>query len=680
MKTYVQQALHKELSSLHTSAAQREQLYLRAVESCPARQKTMAMVAMAAVFVMLALTGLAVSFLGGFVFLDQEEHGQLYSCAVKDESLYVLGSNGLWVYPPSGEQARQLVQRQNLPRHTNPLKLELLASEPMMLMDREGDRIWTLEKDEFVLKQSYAGTELADAEEHGTDFVWQDGMLFIQSDHEGCIYRAELDTGEAERLPTEHATRLAPYRLGELLALTYSQQQGTQVWTIDAHTGQQQMLCEDDGLAIKGVSYSVSRQTIYAVVSGSLSRWDGTSWQMVCGAALPQGVFFLGTFGDTYAAVSHEGVQFIPLDGMNGLEETIVIHGMPDSARYDHGFQQAFPGLTVARRTETAFDMEDAVWALTNGTAADLLHVRIDAEEAEGLWALAERLHSEALRADTSEMLPALHALVYEQNQLYALPSAVMIDAWKISEEQDELPPSTLRELLEKGEYQIGVEAFEGTQAITLPWQTEDYAAWLVRQAIRERRSGGLRFSDEAFISTLQALQKYEADDKADPWYHTVMSLVGYLHGTDGVIPYTLPPVIAPNAAPQIPAWVTVYVLNPASQHKAAAIQYLEYLAANRDSWEDALLKPAVAQPELSEWARERIAKVPSQRAQIEADSQNWEVLAENLTFYREKIVPNVILENPHPQEAAMLQIVQECVSGKWTAEECASRLETIAE
>lgn len=71
---------------------------------------------------------------------------------------------------------------------------------------------------------------------------------------------------------------------------------------------------------------------------------------------------------------------------------------------------------------------------------------------------------------------------------------------------------------------------------------------------------------------------------------------------------------------------------------------------------------------------------MPSQRAQIEADSQNWEVLAENLTFYREKIAPNVVLENPHPQEAVMLQIVQECVSGKWTAEECASRLEAIAE
>ena len=644
-----------------------------------------------AALVLLTITGLAVSLWHGFVFLDREAHGEPHVCVIKDDCLYVLGQTGLWVYRSGSEQAQQLLSSSQLPHFSSPLQIELLAAENLLILDRGTRRIWVYEETGFSLMTSYAGTMLDDVDERGSEFVWQDEKLYIQSDHDHSIFCADPATGEVETLPLDNVTRIANYRPGQLLALTYSEHGGTAVLIVDTVTGEQRELCRDSGLTIRGISYAEERDEIYGVVSGYLSRWVDHGWQKVCGAALPHGAFFYGAFADSYVAVSHEGIQFIPLDGTDEKMETLVIQGLFDSARYDHGFQQSYPGVTVARHSEAEFDIRMAEEALRSGSEADLLHVRISSDTLDELWGLIEPLRTEKLLLDTEEMMPALHALLLQEGEVYAVPSSMLVGAWQTNGAPSEPMQRTLQELLEESRFWAGEETFEGSTRSIIPWKREDYAAYLLKLALRERKTGALRFADDAFIAALEALKERKisfqgADDGA--LLYTTVSLVGYLNGSEGVIPYMLSPTIRENAAPQIPAYVTAYVLNPRSQHKETAIRYLEYVADNRFAWEDALMKPYTAQPVLGEWARERIAQMGEdggvRRKQIEDDPANWEVLEENLRFYREQIAPFVVIDEIQVQildahEQSMLQVLMEGLNDEITAEECAQQLETMA-
>ena len=645
--------------------------------------------------VFLTLAGLAVSVLRGYVFLDQEAHGQLYTCAVKDDNLYVLGKNGLWVYYPGSEHAQQVVTRENLPPYRNPLQLELLAANDLMLLDTDAQKVWVLDGDRFSLVKSYANTELARIDGQGTDFIWQDGMLFIQSDHEGAVYRIDLTSCKAEKLPIANVTRLANYLPGKLLGLTYTEQLGTKVIVIDSITGEYQELCADPGLGIKWVVFAEKKNDIYSIVSGSLSRWNDDGWETVCGVAMPHVPFFIGVFGDTYAVANYEGLQLIPLDGPENAVETIVIHGLFDSAQYDHGFQQAYPGMTIARRDEADFDIDAAMQAMQSGGNADLFHVRLSTESVDELWSMVELLNSEKLHLDVGEMMPALQSLLIQNGKLYALPSTMLVEAWQTEKRQENVPSATLLELLKSKQILFGEESFEGTNLQTTLWGKEDYAALLLKQALRERKTGTLRFTDSAFADTLQTLKELSEpaqSSDAEVWLHTTASLVGYLHGSEGVIPYTMPPRLEEGTPPQVPAYVTVYVLNPNSQHKAEAILYLEYLAEHRFSWDDALMKPQTAKPVLTEWAQERLLKFEKeygsdpeylnmQRKQIEDDPENWEVLAENLAFYRDHIAPYIVIDDIfhlNLDEMAMLQLIQHYLDGSLGIEECVNQLEQM--
>lgn len=649
------------------------------------RKKKTVGIVLAALLLMMALTGLAVSVLGGFVFLDAEEHGQPYACVVKDGSLFVLAKNGLWVYPSGREQAERLIARKNLPRFRNPLQLELLASEPLMLMDRNAEVVWEVKNGHFVQKDSYAGTPLAKICRHGTDYVWQAGALYVQSDHDGNIYRADLKGRTVEKLPLEKVTRLTEYREGWLLALTYSEQEGTSVVVIDATNQTQQVLCTDPGLGIKWISYSPENDAIYAIVSGSLSRWNENAWQTICGAALPHVTFFAGVFGNAYAAANYQGIQFIPLNQAETKTKTLTIIGVADSAAYDHGFQQANHGITVARRNEIEFEMEDAIQALQSGTEADLLHVRIATDQVEELWNLLVPVESEKLMADSAAMLPVLQSLMTSRNKLYAVPSTMIVDAW----ESTDRPPTVLKDMLEQTDFRIGEETFVGNEIRTVLWGKKEYAAWLLKQGIGEWKAGSLRFTDEGFADTLQTIVDMpDAESTENIWLHTSVSLVGYLHGSTGMIPYTAPPMLRTNVSPTIPVWITAYVINPASPNREEAIRYLEYLAEHRFSWEDALMKPESAQPVLIEWAEERIVQLPendAQRKMIESNPENWEVLAENLQYYWNEIAPHIVIGDGsvhvlNDSEQEMMNAIERCIQGKMTAGECAALLEEMAE
>lgn len=124
-----------------------------------------------------------------------------------------------------------------------------------------------------------------------------------------------------------------------------------------------------------------------------------------------------------------------------------------------------------------------------------------------------------------------------------------------------------------------------------------------------------------------------------------------------------LPPAIGSDASPTVQGRLHVYLLNPNSQHKEAAIAYLEYVAAYRSAHTRALLKPESAQPVLhagvEAWIediitqqramdarkeRNRRAALAERVEAIKANAESWEVTETALEMYREEIVPCIDL------------------------------------
>lgn len=674
----IRREINDELAFLDALPSCRQTVLRRITQEAPVRKRISTGALLVALLVFLTITGLAASAFRSLLFLDHEAYGAPYACCTDGEKLYVLSQNGLWVYHAGQEQAQQIVSARNLPRFRSLLHVKLVAAEELLLIDTDAQQIWKQQGDIFKSLPSYAGTLLDDADEHASAILWQDGMLFVQSDHEGSVYRIDAKTYTGAKLPAENVTRIANYQPGKLLALTYTPQQGTSVVIINIEDGAQQALYRTPSADVKGISYATLENAVYAFVSGTLSRWNGVEWSPVSSAALPHLPFFMGIFGHTYAAASHDGIQFMPLDTLPETE-TLVIHGLFDSVSYDHSFQQAFPGVNIARKSELTFDIEAAVQALQAGSAADLLHVRITSAEVDALWNLAEPIVSEALHADAGSMLPVLQSVLFRDGSLYGVPSSIVAEAWKTESNASPSVPSTLLRLLNNAHYRIGEKTFEGTQEVTRLWQTKDYAVWLLKQALRERNAGTLRFTDAAFVDTLKALCSFDAsatETNSDIWYHACVELAGYLH-PEGAIPYTIPPRIAHSDSIQIPAYFTVYLLNPASCRKETAIRYLEYVAANRPAWDEALLKPDTAQPVPNDWAQR------FDSAEAAANPENWDVFDANLCFYRKQIAPHIVIDDIqqcNKSEEPLLQVLLDCLDGKMSPQECALLLEQLAE
>lgn len=111
-------------------------------------------------------------------------------------------------------------------------------------------------------------------------------------------------------------------------------------------------------------------------------------------------------------------------------------------------------------------------------------------------------------------------------------------------------------------------------------------------------------------------------------------------------------PTFAPGRDAIIPVYASIYIINPYSQHKQEAMDYLAHLAQNL-VLDDASLLQQTFENTLTPSAQEQKAQLQEQLeqeelcmalAQLEASPSSWSVLPERLDAYRNRMIPQVSL------------------------------------
>lgn len=670
----IRQAIAHHVDGLRLPEGTARAVLQKAKEEKPMKRRISLVLAAAIILVLAAATALAVTALRGLGFVGREMDGSVYSGATDGQRLYYSDGFSLLVWQPEDEAPRVLISGESWRKAGlgTPGTHLVHTGDALLLMDTESQRLWRWTGEDLVPVLDYAGTPLGALAQSVRSLIWQDGALYLTCGDTASgtvrLVRADIADGSAQDLGLEGYTRLASYQNGLLLGIRRADG-GNQAVILDATTGEVQEALGAPA-DLRGICWSEKRGTLYAMVDGALACWDGADWQAIRACALPAAVSFRGVIGDWYVAAGVDGIRLIALDGKEEARTSLTVRGLPSLERnLDHSFQQAYPGMVLSRRTETGhFCARDAVEAIRAGDTTDLFYLRLDGELLgllrDGFFPVVD---SDALLAEAEGMAPVFrNALVWE-GQLLAYAGAPVVWAWQIVEGADD-PPATFAEL---------------AASHRMPWTREEYARYLLVQLLMEE--GGL--PADALAPALEMLEAAELPLDAPAGdgggLETASGLILRGHNPADPEPARHPvprPSVSAGAPQRVPVELRVYVLNPNSPNREAALAFLEHAAATRSHTHAALLSPESAVPALYP-ELVQLAETTGANADHPA---NYEVSREGIDLYRSQVLPWLDLQlHPLLCESqvhdgafqALLDAIMAYLAGEIPLERCLSVL-----
>ena len=670
----IRQAIAHHVDGLRLPEGTARAVLQKAKEEKPMKRRISLVLAAAIILVLAAATALAVTALRGLGFVGREMDGSVYSGATDGQRLYYSDGFSLLTWQPEDETPRVLISGESWRKAgLSTLGTHLVhTGDALLLMDTESQRLWRWTGEDLVPVLDYAGTPLGALAQSVRSLLWQEGTLYLVcGDTAGDtvrLVRADIADGSAQDLGLEGYTRLASYQNGLLLGIRRADG-GNQAVILDATTGEVQEALGAPA-DLRGICWSEKRGALYAMVDGALARWDGADWQAIRACALPAAVSFRGVIGDWYVAAGVDGIRLIALDGKEEARTSLTVRGLPSLERnLDHSFQQAYPGMVLFRRTETGhFCARDAVEAIRAGDTTDLFYLRLDGELLgllrDGFFPVVA---SDSLLAEAEGMAPVFRDALVWEGQLLAYAGAPVVWAWQIVEGADD-PPATFAEL---------------AASHRMPWTREEYARYLLVQLLMEE--GGL--PSEVLAPALKALKAADLPLDAPAGdgggLETAYGLVLRGHNPADPEPATRPvprPSVSAAAPQRVPAELRVYVLNPNSKNREAALAFLEHAAGTRSPTHAALLSPESAVPALYP-ELVQLAETTGANADHPA---NYEVSREGIDLYRTQVLPWLDLQlHPLLCESqvhdgafqALLDAIMAYLAGEIPLERCLSVL-----
>lgn len=675
------------------------------------------------IFLVMTVTAIAVSILSGFRFAGQEEIGSPIGCTAMDNVLYYMTVEGLCAWEVDAWEQTTLVSGEALAAEGVSIHALLFHDQDLMLLDQQEKKLWAYREDALQLLLDYRGTAMDIADARFSDPVFQDGYLFMrviklgETDESAVICKVDMTDGTMETLPVPMVLELAAYRPGKLLVLQRDlNAREERLLIVDTDMGNVlEQISVTPVLAMEGIAYA--QDTLCAMVNGELSRWNGSGWTAVASYAPQHLSYYYAILDGGYVSVSDDGIQYVPLDEQTEAL-TLSIRGYRTSNDVDHDYQLQYPGVAVKRRQEADVSIQDVREAIENGDTTDLFHVKLDADVLSLIneGCVAPLSSSSALVTDAEEMLPQIVEGIFAHDELYAVPSELFVTVW--SAWKDASVPKTMEELLEQ--HLKWNESCDDTFYIAQTyaaqeWQKVDYARYLLKTYLAQMGRTGEAFDLDMFARMLELLDAAAFQHAPGTpgnsvlFSDTFLSLRGKREDApeaDRVV--VLPPSVGSDASPTVQARLHVYLLNPNSRHKEAAISYLEYVAEHRSAHDQTLLKPESAQPVLyagvEAWiddivteqhamdAEEGIetdeAALASRVDAIKAMPESWEVTEAALEMYREDIAPCVdlllwpIMASPASKAGmeydALLQHVMSCLNGQITIEACVQNMDEL--
>lgn len=732
----IQDAINDCLLSLHTRPSIKKRVLERIDGKRSSPRKISFAMVIVLLFTFLAATALAIGVFTGLFRIEQDKAGTFRNCVSSGDKLYVMTREGFHVWQPSAENLTVLITSEELQK--NGLFFDTLLfryDNAVGLLCQSTKTIWKYENGELDFLLDYSGSEFDIGNAKLKSVVYQDDYLFfnVTSDnstiYDSVSYRLHFPSGVVERLDFEGILEFCNFQSGEILAIVGNRElnQGSLI-AIDTASGEKESTLYTTTLqGIEGIAYDVKNQQIYAIVKGTLAKWNGESWDELQGYSSHHLADSYAIVDGGFVSVSYDDMQYLPFADKDSIP-TLNIRGYIAMGNEDADFQEEYPLIAVVRERDPALTASDVQQAIEAGDTTDLFHVKLDFD----LIAMYENgqlvplTSSKILLDDATEMLPVFQNALFVDGQLFAVPSMAAITVWS----SEETLPNTFAELVCQHSSQKLYIAHHWAQEA---WGKPEYADYLLTTYIAEatKLCGRVNFNEPSFRKALELLRDTPLPVFGEGSSEVVVStsIALSLSGTSAYemkdanqqMPvsvsvndsfsrkWALPCRIGEDAMASIPVRMNVYVLNPHAENPDAALRYLEYIATHRFPEEEAILKPDIAIPALHPGVQKQIDGIVKEQCTLDAehgvatderalqmridaissDPAAWAVAENLLAEYKKRIVPYLdlrispLLCSSAKQEkgvySEMNSIVTTYVEGTITLDMCIKSLEELA-
>lgn len=489
-------------------------------------------------------------------------------------------------------------------------------------------------------------------------------------------------------------------------------------------------ICALDAHAPAGLACEPVTGWFYWTQDNTLYRWDGE--QISALSLMPfhaNDIVQAYAVGETYAALLEQGQYYLyDLSAQGNTEQTVLhIRGMYNPSPSTDMLFSLTSGVLISREEQGHFCAEDAFQSiLTRDASTDLFYIPLSST----VYTLMERGYTVDLSASAelvnyiATLYPPFAQAVTQGTQIIAIPTDVIVCGWQMNANfADSVPvPQTWTDVLDL------VESWaENDENAHLPliydpgfrvgWTAYDYADAIVTAFLRQHLQAGtdVDFADPALWALLSRIRGMVE--------RGVLPAQEALPAEEGVFEHSRPragrarqgislvnsmlmapslfvnaPSISSEADAVIPAYANVYIINPYSQHKQEAMDYLAHLTRSLALDEASLLQQTFENT-LTFTAREQEAqlreKLEQQElrtalAQLEASSSSWSVSPEKLDSYRTRIIPHVSLQTDVMLEDAvyshldayslLTDVLHQYIEGLMDERQCADRMDKLSQ
>ena len=675
---------------------------------------------------------------------------QCNSAAICEDKLYVMTNKGLYACSIDGTSAVCAVSDTELAAQGISVDSLVCSGQALMVFDGINNQIWTYENQVFRKKTVLNDTDFNAQNRYAyyRNPVWIGDQLYVLALSDGGevldILRVDVENGSVSATEARGTFQLLDYNNGNLIAVrsaSSGDHPTNELVILDKQTlTVQEQIAEIDDAYYSYVAFSRTDNLLYTNIDGMLSYLKDGQWQKL--RPMPSlansfGLFF-AVEADFAIIAKNSGINIFPIKAEEN-RKTLSIKGLSMGVNNDDGFTAAHPGITILRDTVPNFSADDAYQEISaKGAETDLYVLRLD----YGLMNLMEKgyvapLTSSMISEYVGRLYPALAQSVQLNGEIYAAPYRLNVFVWMISTEGDQAlnAPLTVEEVIEASMDWDDSQLNDGVPYMAeaysfRPWNQLDYANYIMKQYImgHDDNAQALKFDDARLRQLLELVHSTVENQQvsATGTDNSISEKMGSILVANQLVsaansPYEdadlmTPPSILPGETAHIPAGFYVYILNPYSQNKNEATEFIEYDLSNRSADENAMMYQDITEGSLLRSATEIIDEIQAELEKMnqryeKADAEHkreiqdsiqgleneliqvceskdsWVVYEPTLNAYRQKIAPYLDLglsaylgvSSDSSAYGQLMSHVQRYLDGAISLEDCIHKLDTLS-
>ncbi|MEG0270153.1 MAG: hypothetical protein RR821_07850 [Clostridia bacterium] len=521
-------------------------------------------------------------------------------------NMYIVSDNGIWMRQLSSGNEEMIVSLQRIQTAWGiSSTFSLFArNNSFGIVDWENGKIWMWEDGEFVLLSDLGANILID-ESQRMSCVSAGDLLWVLTS--GKLLTVSTITGEMKMSHISGVQEINSYSDTGIL-IVYSTNGTREICSVSSLSEPPFFLAELPNSVDGGIAFDSSSQTLYAVVSGMLSRLEQGKWIALSPLSRSSTWETCCIWNDGMLYVDQYSLGFVPFDRVTESIQ-LTITGINPYMDTDQQYMRENDNIVICRNTVDHFCAEEIYrYVSTGDTDTDLFLVRMST----GIRSLMERGYllplssSEALVQNANRLYTWASSSCQMDEMLYAFPIALRnVEAWKAKSDYKNLVvPSSINALIASAKEwdtegnDIPYIAVAYNQS---GWTKKDYAAYVLKQYILTNDERNLSFGSPDFVECLREIAELPElasnalSNSADDHTACTAVLVSHystnLNGaeeTEGHL--VLPPPFHQDADVSIPADILVYVANPNGKHVKETIAYIEYQSQNLSLTQQAFL------------------------------------------------------------------------------------------